>query len=96
MTTGEYLIKTTQSFPNKIALICGNEKYTYQALYESSNSFTNFLIENGLKRGDRVAVFLDNSPESVISIFGIFKAGGIIVLINTATPAERMGYILEN
>jgi long-chain acyl-CoA synthetase len=96
MTTGEYLIKTTQSFPNKIALICGNEKRTYKTLNESSNSFANFLIVNGLKRGDRVAVFLDNSPESVISIFGIFKAGGIIVLINTATPAERMGYILEN
>jgi long-chain acyl-CoA synthetase len=96
MTTGEYLIKTAQLFPEKIALTCGNDKRTYRDINESSDLFSNYLVQNGLKLGDRVAVFLDNSPESVISIFGIFKAGGVIVLINTATPAERMGYILQN
>jgi long-chain acyl-CoA synthetase len=96
MTTGEYLINTAQSLPNKTALIYGNEMHTYQAINESSNSFSNYLVQNGLQLGDRVAVFLDNSPESAASIFGIFKAGGTIVLINTATPAERMGYILQN
>jgi long-chain acyl-CoA synthetase len=96
MTVYEYLKSSARQFPERVALKCGPDQVTYKRLLDASASLADFLIRNGLKKGDRVGVFLDNSPEAVISIFGIAAAGGVLVYINSATPVDRMGYILEN
>ncbi|HTR99461.1 MAG TPA: AMP-binding protein, partial [Bacteroidota bacterium] len=62
----------------------------------AASSFAGFLAEKGLKKGERVAIYIDSSPQTVIAIFGALEAGGCIVVINPATQAERLGYILEN
>jgi amino acid adenylation domain-containing protein len=50
----------------------------------------------GVKRHDRVVVFLDNSPESVISLYGILKAGGTFVILNGSMKSKKLGYILRD
>jgi long-chain acyl-CoA synthetase len=52
---------------------------TYAEVDESSSRFAAGLVKLGLKKGDRVAVFLPNIPQFVISYFGILRAGGIVV-----------------
>lgn len=69
---------------------------TYKELDEMSNSLAHALLDSGLKKGDRVAVFLDNSIESAISIFGILKAGGAFVVINPQTKAQKLAFMLNN
>jgi acyl-CoA synthetase (AMP-forming)/AMP-acid ligase II len=56
----------------------------------------NFLKDHGVKRGDRVCVYHENSTEAVISIFGILKADAIFVMINPTTKRDKLFYILNN
>jgi acyl-CoA synthetase (AMP-forming)/AMP-acid ligase II len=96
MLLHEYLSKSARRTPDKVALVCGSVRSTYSELAASASSFAGFLVSRGLHRGDRVAIYIDSSPETVIAIFGALEAGGCIVVINPATQAERLGYILEN
>ena len=82
--------------PDKVALVCGSVRTTYRDLEAAAAAFAGFLAEQGLRKGDRAAIYIDSSPETVAAIFGVLKAGGCIVVINPATQAERLGYILEN
>ncbi len=81
---------------NKIALIFEGKQYTYGEINNSANSLANALIENGLRKQDRVAIFLGNAPETVISIYGTLKAGGIFVTLNPQIKANKLSYILND
>lgn len=96
MTVDRYLRQSVEAFPEKPALVCGSERFTYKALGDAAGSFAGFLRTNGLRTGERVAVYLGNCPETVIAIFGTAQAGGTVVTINAATPSERVGYILRS
>jgi acyl-CoA synthetase (AMP-forming)/AMP-acid ligase II len=93
---GQYLQASAQIAPEKIGLICGGRRQTYRELAAASNAFANFLIAEGLRTGDRVALCLENSPEMVVTMFGVWQAGGCIVAINPQTPAERVGFLVEH
>ena len=96
MLLHEYLSRSARLTPDKVALVCGAARSTYRELATAASSFAGFLAEKGLKKGERVAIYIDSSPQTVIAIFGALEAGGCIVVINPATQAERLGYILEN
>ncbi len=96
MLLHEYLSRSARLTPGKVALVCGQNCSTYGDLASAAASFAGFLVERGLRKGDRVAIYIDSSPETVTAIFGVLEAGGCIVVINPATQSERLGYILEN
>lgn len=91
-----FLEISTARFPEKVALICGNERLTYQQVDNHANRLAQALIQTGVKRGDRVVVFLSNSVEAVVSIFAILKAGAVFVVLNATTKADKLLYILNN
>ncbi|MBV8552849.1 MAG: AMP-binding protein [Acidobacteriaceae bacterium] len=82
--------------PDKIALICERRRFTYAAVDAMANRFAHALIARGLKRGDRVGIYLDNSVEAVIGIYGILKAGGTFVVVNQSTKVDKLSFILRN
>lgn len=90
------LERSAARFPDKTALVCGNRRRTYGELEEQSNRFANALIGAGLERGDRVAICLENSAETVISIFAILKAGGVFLGIHPSTKPEKLAYVLND
>jgi len=96
MLIHNFLENSALRFPDKIALICDNKKYTYQQINDSANRFASALINLGVGRQDRVLIFLDNSAESVISLFGILKAGGIFVIPNATMKTKKLIYILKD
>jgi amino acid adenylation domain-containing protein len=63
---------------------------------EWANRVANSLLAAGMKRGDRVVIWLDNSPEAAVSIFGVLKAGGVFVPVNPSTKIEKLQYILSD
>jgi long-chain acyl-CoA synthetase len=71
-----------QQFPDQIALVFEGHFFTYQALDEKINRVANGLTYIGIKRGDRVALFLPNIPAFVFAYHGIQKMGAIAVSIN--------------
>ena len=69
---------------------------TYAQIEAASNRLANALVGRGLKRGDRVALYLPNNFEAVVSIYATLKAGGVFVMINPATKKEKFLYILND
>lgn len=66
------------------------EKYTFSDLKNLSNKFANVLNNLGVKKGDRVFIFLDRIPELYISVFGILKIGAIVGPLFSAFGAEAV------
>jgi len=96
LTLPDVLQKSASLFPEKPAVIEGARSISYKDLEARSNSLAHYLIEKGIKKGDRVGIFLDKSIESVLSIWGILKAGGIFVYINPHLTTEQVRYHIEN
>ena len=92
----EYLRVNAQKHPEKEALICGDQRFTYAMVNRMSDVFACRLIERGLRRHDRVVLFLDNSAEVVIAIYGVLKAGGTFVVLNGSIKANKLSYILKD
>jgi long-chain acyl-CoA synthetase len=96
MLVHEFLTRSASRFPQKVALVCGERRWTYAELDEMSDRLGNALAMGGVRRGDRVAIHLHNSIEAVVGIFAALKAGGTFVPINASTKLEKLVYILNN
>ncbi len=73
-----------------------DEKITYGEILKAADKLAGFLAQQGVKKGDKVALFLRNSPEFIYTIFAISKLGAVIVPINTFLKEEELTYILED
>jgi amino acid adenylation domain-containing protein len=91
-----FLIDTTERFHDKEAIVFGNHRVTYSELDNRSNQFANSLIQLGIQRHDRVIIFLDNSVESIISIWGILKTGAIFIVLNGTIKSNKLEYIIKD
>ena len=96
MQVEQFLENSARQFPDKIALICGDERLTYRQIEERANQLAHALIAAGVERGDRVVTVLPNSIESVLAIFATLKAGAVFVVLNPTTKADKLTYILNN
>lgn len=83
-------------FPQKLALLFEGQSFTYKALDQMANRMANGLRALGIDRGDRVALFLPNIPEFVISYLGIQKIGAVAVSINVMLKRDEVKFILED
>jgi long-chain acyl-CoA synthetase len=77
-------------------LIFGKEKFSYREINSKAQKFANLLTTRGFKKGDRICLMLENSPEFFISFFGILKAGCICIPINTFFIKEEVAYIIND
>lgn len=91
-----YLKDTAKEFPNKVAIHFMGKEITYHELYESSQKFATYLTRLGLKQGDRVAIMLPNTPQSVISYYGILIAGGVVVQTNPLYTEREIKYQMND
>ncbi len=92
----EWLSRSAERFPDKEALIFGEERWTYGQIDSASTRLALSLIDSGVKRHDRVIVFLGNCTETVIAIYGILKAGGTFVILEGSMKGVKLNYILQN
>jgi len=82
--------------PEQIALVCGEQRLTYRELNARANQLAHHLRARGIGPEARVAVCLERTPEMVIGLLGILKAGGAFVPIDPAFPPARIFYIIED
>mgnify|MGYP003573624624 CR=1 FL=1 len=80
MLVQDFLHNSATRLPDKIALVCNDQRLTYAQIEARANRLANALFEAGIKRGDRVAIYLNNSVEMVIAIFATLKAGDVFVV----------------
>ncbi|HXG46707.1 MAG TPA: AMP-binding protein, partial [Methylomirabilota bacterium] len=60
------------------------------------NRLAQALVARGVRRGDRVAIYLPNAVEAVVAIFAALKADAVFVPVNRTTKAEKLLYVLNN
>ncbi len=96
MRVEEFLETSARQFPEKEALICDNRRWSYQEIDEKSSRLAHALLSHGLNQGDRIAVCLENSAETVISVFAILKMGGVFVILNPTIKSDKLTVILNN
>jgi amino acid adenylation domain-containing protein len=92
----DFLDHSAERFPDKVALVCGERRLTYAEIESRANRLALALVDGGVERGDRVAVFMDNSVEAVVSIFAVLKAGAAFLVINHTTTKEKLEYMLND
>eukprot|EP00512_Aurantiochytrium_limacinum_P006363 CAMPEP_0171521432 /NCGR_PEP_ID=MMETSP0959-20130129/7118_1 /TAXON_ID=87120 /ORGANISM="Aurantiochytrium limacinum, Strain ATCCMYA-1381" /LENGTH=629 /DNA_ID=CAMNT_0012061311 /DNA_START=71 /DNA_END=1960 /DNA_ORIENTATION=+ len=87
--------KVLSKNPNKPALLYLDEVVTYQQVEDRSNQVSNWLLSKGLKRGDTVALLMENRPEFVISWLGMTKIGVKVALINTMIKQKPLYHCIK-
>lgn len=88
--------QSAERFAERIALSFNGGRITYRQLNERSNQVAHMLLDNGLQKGDKVAIVMERSQDTVISLLGVLKAGGIYVPIDPSYPKERCQYLLND
>lgn len=87
---------TAERFPDKTLFRFDEQAATYAEIVRRSNALAHFLRRLGVKKGDRVGIYLHKSMESAISIYGIHKAGAAYVPLDPAMSAERLQFLLQD
>jgi len=82
--------------PDKDAFRIDEQGLTYRELEEASNRLAHWLREKGVKKGDRVGLFLTKSLELPVAIYGVLKAGAAYVPIDPSIPVKRVQFIIED
>ncbi|ART72411.1 acyl-CoA synthetase [Mycobacterium dioxanotrophicus] len=82
--------------PDRVALICGDEKLTYAELEAKANQLAHYLISQGVKKDDKVGLYCRNRNEIVIAMLGIVKAGAILVNVNFRYVEGELKYLFDN
>jgi amino acid adenylation domain-containing protein len=80
----------------KAALITSNRRMSYDEFDKLSSRLAAALSANGVRRGDRVLVFMDNRWEAAVSIFAVLKAGATFSPINPSTKSDKLAYIMTD
>lgn len=96
MLINNFLENSALKFPLKKAVWFNKKWMTFGAIEEKANTLANFLIEQGIKKGDRVALLSFNSFNYIISYYAILKAGGVTVELNTETTADDVKYVMND
>ena len=76
------LEETAHAHAQKTALVFGSQELCYAKLDEVANQFANTLLKLGVRKGDRVALYLTNGVAFVVSFFGVLKAGRVVSAIS--------------
>ncbi|WLQ43998.1 AMP-binding protein [Streptomyces laculatispora] len=82
--------------PDHPALAYFDGRLTYRETDELSDSVAGHLAARGLRRGDRVAIMLQNSPHFVLALLGAWKAGATVVPLNPMYKSGEAGHVLKD
>lgn len=89
--------ETCQQFSDRIAVSNFGSKLTFQELHDKSRDFAAFLQQDlGLKKGDRVAIMLPNVMQYLVALFGILRAGCIVVNVNPLYTERELSHQLND
>lgn len=88
--------EVTQKWKNKTAIVFYGNEISYQDLREKVDRFATGLFHIGIKKGDRVALLLLNSPEFVIAFYALIKIGATITPISPAYVSSEIKYQLDD
>ncbi|MEJ2361505.1 MAG: long-chain fatty acid--CoA ligase, partial [Gammaproteobacteria bacterium] len=90
------LLHSAALYPDKTAVVIEGKAYTYASLLDAASRLAHALLQHGLQRGERVAIYMDNTWPCIISIYAASMAGAVFLVINPQTKADKLAYILND
>ncbi|MBI5759804.1 MAG: AMP-binding protein [Planctomycetales bacterium] len=96
MQLEQFLEHSAAAHPDKIAIICGDRRLTYAEIESQCNRLAHGLIAEGVQRGDRVGVYLENTVEAVLSVGAILKAGAVVMMVHPTPTSNKLSFVLNN
>ena len=82
--------------PEAVAVVSQKQQLTYRELNKKASQLAQYLIKNKVKPGAVVAVCMERSPEMIVGLIAILKAGGSYVPLDPAYPQERLAFMLQD
>jgi acyl-CoA synthetase (AMP-forming)/AMP-acid ligase II len=90
------LLASAERHPSRTVAIADGSAHSYEALLDAALRLARVLQDNGVRRGDRVAIYLDNSWHAVVAVYGTTLAGAVLTIINPQTKSEKLAYVLAD
>jgi acyl-CoA synthetase (AMP-forming)/AMP-acid ligase II len=92
----ETLLGSAERVPDREAVVAGAERLTYADLSDRALRLARALQELGVGRGDRVAIYMDNSAGCTTAVYAAMLAGGVFVVVNPQTKEDKLLYVLDD
>ncbi|QLE58716.1 acyl--CoA ligase family protein [Nostoc sp. TCL26-01] len=96
LTPLTFIERNRKVYAHKVAIIYGEQRFTYQQFASRIHRLASALQDKGLEKGDRVALFCFNTPPMLEAHFAVPLAGGVMVAINTRLTSPEVAYILND
>lgn len=96
MNSSNLLARNARKYPKNEAVICHGRSVTYQDLDEQVTRFSHALLEQGVRQGDKVIIFMPNVLEFVVSYFAIQRIGAIVVPVNAKFTLQEVEYVAQH
>ena len=96
MILNRALRRAVRYFPDNTATIFDGRKQSYRELWRRTQALSKALGELGVQRGDRVAIYLLNSPQFLEVVYACFEIGAVIVPLNTRLAADELVFIIND
>src|SRR5262245_13987950 len=88
--------RAVRYFPDNTATICHGRKQSYRELSSCSTALSKALHELGVRRGEKVAVYLLNCPQFLEIVYACFEIGAVIVPLNTRLASDELVFIIND
>jgi len=96
MDLGGLVARNARTVPEKEGVVYEDRRYTWKEVNDRVNAISNTLLKRGLKKGDKVAMWMFNSDLFVFTFYGIVKAGGVAVPVNFRLAPPEAEFIFDH
>ena len=96
INTARFLTFSAACHPNRPAITWRDETWTYEDFGRRVSALDGWLRSAGVGRGATAAIFMDNRPEYLAAMFGVFRSGATLVPCNSRLTADELRYIIDD
>ncbi|MEM8687630.1 MAG: acyl-CoA synthetase [Pseudomonadota bacterium] len=96
LTPISFLERSAMVFPDRTAIIHGDQHFTYSQFYDRSRKLASVLARHGIAKGDTVSAMLSNTPPMLECHYGVPMTGGVLHAINTRLDAANVAFMLDH
>ncbi len=96
LTPVGFLSRSAMVYPDKVGVVYGDKRYTYQEFYNRVNRLASALMKVGVRKGDKVAFVCPNTPPMLEAHYAVPMIGAALVSVNIRLSAKEVGYIINH
>ncbi len=95
-TTAQWISDVAGRYPNKTAVRLGSDALSYQQLDQKASRFAAFLQQQGIQKGDIVALAADRSVDMIVALLAILRSGAAYLPLDPQFPKDRIEFMLHD